>query len=83
MIELTSDLDRMTRWAMSLSIKRLDLTVRAENVLWCAGVRTVGDLAVLTPREVLRMKNSGRKVYNEIKTVLADMGLELAGEGEG
>lgn len=79
-IALTSDLTQMARWVLGLNIKTLTFSVRAENTLWYAGVRTVGDLVVKTPRDILMLHNGGRKVLEEVQRVLAEMGLELAKE---
>ena len=40
-------------------------------------VRTVRDLVQMTERDLLKYKNLGRKVVEEIKNVLSDMGLTL------
>ena len=40
-------------------------------------VRTVRDLVQMTEQDLLKYKNLGRKVVEEIKKVLSDMGLEL------
>ena len=40
-------------------------------------VRTVRDLVQMTERDLLKYKNLGRKVVEEIKNVLSNMGLEL------
>ena len=40
-------------------------------------IETVGDLVQLSQQELMKMKNLGRKTINEIKIVLAEMGLSL------
>ena len=59
------------------SIEELDLSVRSYNCLKNAGAKTVADLVQRTESEMLRTKNFGRKSLNEIKEILASMGLQL------
>ncbi len=76
--ELPEPLPRVaSKEALNRSITELELSVRSENVLKDADVRTVSQLVLKTEAEVLRMKNSGRKSLNEIKEVLAQLGLRL------
>ncbi len=58
-------------------IDELELSVRSYNCLKNANIHTVGDLVQKTEQELLRTKNFGRKSLNEIKEILAGMGLEL------
>lgn len=53
----------------------LELSVRSANCLKNAGIKTIGDLVVKTEAEMLKTKNFGRKSLNEIKEILAEMGL--------
>lgn len=59
------------------SIDELELSVRSYNCLKNANIRTLGDLVVRTESEMLKTKNFGRKSLNEIKEVLAGLGLTL------
>jgi DNA-directed RNA polymerase alpha subunit len=56
------------------------LSVRASVCCRNAGWTTLGHLADLTPAEMLRARNLGRKVLNEIRALLAANGLSLRGE---
>lgn len=58
-------------------ISELELSVRAFNCLKNAKIETIRDLVQKTEEEVLKMKNFGRKSLNEVKQVLAEMGLHL------
>ncbi len=58
-------------------IEELDLSVRSANCLKNANIRTLGDLVQRTEREMLSTKNFGRKSLNEIKDVLASLGLSF------
>ena len=59
------------------SVDELDLSVRAENCLQAANIKYIGDLVQKTEAEMLKTKNFGRKSLNEIKEILAGMGLSL------
>lgn len=58
-------------------IEELDLSVRSANCLKNANIRTLGDLVQRTEREMLATKNFGRKSLDEIKDVLASLGLSF------
>ncbi len=59
------------------SIEELELSVRAYNCLTNAEVKTLAELCSKTDAEMLKTKNFGRKSLEEIKKVLADLGLGL------
>lgn len=59
------------------SVNELELSVRSINCLQNAKIDTIGDLVQKTEAEMLKTKNFGRKSLQEIKTVLASMGLTL------
>jgi len=59
------------------SVNELELSVRAANCLKNANIKSIGDLVQRSENEMLRTKNFGKKSLNEIKEVLAEMGLEL------
>jgi DNA-directed RNA polymerase subunit alpha len=60
---------------LNKSIEELELSVRSYNCLKNANIQTINDLVVKSEAEMLRTKNFGRKSLNEIKEILADMGL--------
>lgn len=62
---------------LSRSVNELELSVRAANCLKNANIKTIGDLVQKTESEMLRTKNFGKKSLNEIKEILAEMGLSL------
>jgi DNA-directed RNA polymerase subunit alpha len=62
---------------LSKPIEELDLSVRSANCLKNANIRTLGDLVQRSEREMLSTKNFGRKSLDEIKEVLANMGLSF------
>ena len=59
------------------SVEELELSVRSANCLKNANIRHIGELVQRTEAEMLKTKNFGRKSLNEIKEVLAEMGLTL------
>jgi DNA-directed RNA polymerase subunit alpha len=59
------------------SVNELELSVRAANCLRNASIRFIGELVQKTEQEMLKTKNFGRKSLNEIKEILAEMGLHL------
>ncbi len=59
------------------SVDELELSVRSANCLKNANIRTLYELVQKSENEMLRTKNFGRKSLNEIKEVLATMGLSL------
>jgi DNA-directed RNA polymerase subunit alpha len=59
------------------SVDELELSVRSANCLQNANIRYIGELVQRSEAEMLKTKNFGRKSLNEIKEVLASMGLEL------
>jgi len=62
------------------SVSDLKLSARARNCLKGSDVRTVGDLEHKTEGDLLKNKNFGRKSLNEVKAVLASLGLSLRHE---
>ncbi|HVO66463.1 MAG TPA: DNA-directed RNA polymerase subunit alpha [Syntrophales bacterium] len=55
----------------------LELSVRSANCLKNAGINLIGELVQKTEAEMLKTKNFGRKSLNEIKEILAEMGLSF------
>lgn len=59
------------------SVDELELSVRSANCLKNAGIKLIGELVSRTEAEMLKTQNFGRKSLNEIKDILAEMGLTL------
>ena len=59
------------------TVDSLELSVRAANCLENANIKYIGELVTKTEAEMLKTKNFGRKSLNEIKDILAEMGLSL------
>jgi len=58
-------------------VEELELSVRSANCLKNANIRLIGELVQKSEAEMLKTQNFGRKSLNEIKDILADMGLGL------
>jgi DNA-directed RNA polymerase subunit alpha len=62
---------------LSKPVAELELSVRSSNCLEAAQIVTIRDLVVKTEQDMLKFRNFGRKSLNEIKDILATMGLSL------
>jgi DNA-directed RNA polymerase subunit alpha len=62
---------------LNRSVDELELSVRSYNCLKNANIRTIGELVQKNESEMLKTRNFGRKSLNEIKEILASMGLGL------
>jgi DNA-directed RNA polymerase subunit alpha len=69
--------------ALLKKVDELELSVRSANCLKNDNIVYIGDLIQKTEAEMLRTPNFGRKSLNEIKEVLAQMGLHLGMEVQG
>ncbi len=74
--EIEEDRDRINE-NLYRSVDELELSVRSANCLKNAGIKLIGELVSRSEAEMLKTQNFGRKSLNEIKDVLADMGLTL------
>jgi DNA-directed RNA polymerase subunit alpha len=66
--------------ALLKKVDELELSVRSANCLKNDNIVYIGDLIQKSEAEMLRTPNFGRKSLNEIKEVLASMGLHLGME---
>ncbi|MBI2340889.1 MAG: DNA-directed RNA polymerase subunit alpha [Deltaproteobacteria bacterium] len=64
-------------------VEELELSVRSANCLQNANIKYIGELVQKSESEMLKTKNFGRKSLNEIKEILAEMGLSLGMKIEG
>ena len=69
--------ENLIRWK---KVDELELSVRSANGLKNDNITYIGDLIQKSEGEMLRTPNFGRKSLNEIKEVLASMGLRLGME---
>ncbi len=59
------------------TVDELELSVRSANCLQNANIKYIYELVEKTEADLLKTKNFGRKSLNEVKEVLAEMGLTL------
>src|SRR3546814_5868549 len=71
-----SDANQLNRYLLK-KVDELELSVRSAHCLKNDNIIYIGDLVHKTEAEMLRTPNFGRKSLNEIKEVLAGMGLRL------
>ena len=67
--------DPHTTWAPS--VDDLDLSVRAQNCLRAASIKTIGDLVRRDESEMLKFRNFGRKSLQELIQVLEERNLRF------
>jgi len=72
-----AEMDTEFQKKLSMSVHELELSVRANNCLDSAKVQTVGELAIKTEAELLKIRSFGKTSLREIKRKLADLGLTL------
>ncbi len=60
---------------LDMTIEELDLTVRSYNCLKRAGINNVADLTNRTADEILKVRNLGRKSYEEVQKRLQKLEL--------
>lgn len=65
---------------LEMPIEELDIPVRAYNCLKRANINTVSDICSLTERDLLRVRNLGRKCAEEVMHKLSELGFSLAEE---
>lgn len=73
--DLADDPEVMRKLARS--VDELELSVRSANCLRAANIRTIAELVQRDEAEMLQFHNFGKKSLDEIKSILATMGLSL------
>jgi DNA-directed RNA polymerase subunit alpha len=76
-LDFPSTEDERVLEQLNRSVDELELSVRSYNCLKNANIKSIYDLVTKTEAEMLKTKNFGRKSLNEIKDILATMGLSL------
>ena len=74
--EFNEEKQRM-REMLQRSVDELELSVRSNNCLKMANIKTIGDLVRKTEPEMLKYKNFGRKSLREITEILEGMNLHF------
>lgn len=81
-IELDPDLEEKER-ILRMSVREIELTVRAANCLSGAKIETIGELVSKSEAEMLKFRNFGKKSLEEIMQKLKKYDLELGMDVEG
>lgn len=63
---------------LKLSVNEIDLSVRAANCLNNANITTVGQLRKYGRKNLLKLRNCGRRTVDEIENALSMLGLKMA-----
>jgi len=74
--EVDAEVQRI-RGMLNQSVDDLDLSVRAQNCLKAAQIKTIGDLVRREEAEMLKFRNFGRKSLQELVQVLEERGLRF------
>lgn len=69
--------DEAVATLLAMPVEKLELTVRAMNVLDKEGIRTLGELVKKTEDEIANMRNVGKKCLTEIQEKLQEYNLSL------
>ena len=67
---------------LEMSIEELELSVRSFNCLKRAGIATVEDLTNRSETDMMKVRNLGKKSFDEVTAKLHSLGLDFAKEDE-
>lgn len=67
---------------LEMTIEDLDLSVRSFNCLKRAGINTVDDLINKSEEEMMKVRNLGKKSFDEVREKLQSLGFDLSSEEE-
>ena len=67
---------------LEMTIEELELSVRSFNCLKRAGINTVEDLTHKTEDDMMKVRNLGKKSFDEVKAKLQSLGCELMNSEE-
>ena len=62
---------------LEMTVEELDLSVRSYNCLKRAGINTVDDLINKSPEDMMKVRNLGKKSFDEVKAKLNSLGFDL------
>ena len=74
--------ESMKEKVLEMSIEELELSVRSFNCLKRVGISTVEDLTNKTEAEMLKVRNLGKKSFDEVTNKLRSLGLDFAEEDD-
>ncbi len=72
--------DKGKEKVLEMTIEELDLSVRSFNCLKRAGINTVNDLIEKSEEEMMKVRNLGKKSFEEVKEKLRSLGYDLSSE---
>ena len=75
--EVEAEIDAELQRKLGMSVHELELSVRANNCLDSAKIRTVGELVNQTEADLLKIRSFGKTSLREVKRKLQDLGLSL------
>ncbi|HAJ98070.1 MAG TPA: DNA-directed RNA polymerase subunit alpha [Ruminococcus sp.] len=67
---------------LEMTIEELDLSVRSFNCLKRAGINTVDDLINKSEEEMMKVRNLGKKSFDEVREKLQSLGFDLSSEDD-
>jgi DNA-directed RNA polymerase subunit alpha len=70
--------DKSKDKVLEMTIEDLDLSVRSFNCLKRAGINTVDDLINKSPDDMMKVRNLGKKSFDEVREKLVSLGFDLA-----
>ena len=62
---------------MDANIDEMELSIRSYNCLKRAGINTIGELCDRTVEDMMKVRNLGRRSFEEVLAKLAELGLSL------
>lgn len=65
---------------LEMTIEELDLSVRSFNCLKRAGINTVEDLTSKSEDEMMKVRNLGKKSFDEVREKLQSLGFDLSSD---
>ena len=65
---------------LEMTIEDLDLSVRSFNCLKRAGINTVEDLINKSQEDMMKVRNLGKKSFDEVKSKLNSLGFDLSSD---
>ncbi|MGN1133738.1 MAG: DNA-directed RNA polymerase subunit alpha [Oscillospiraceae bacterium] len=74
--------DKGKEKVLDMTIEELDLSVRSFNCLKRAGINTVNDLIGKSAEEMMKVRNLGKKSFEEVQEKLRSLGYDLNTEDD-
>jgi len=65
---------------LMVKVEDLNLSARSHNCLTRAGIRIIGEVAMMSESELAKVKNLGKKSLDEIKAKLEEVGFPVGSD---